>query len=166
MILVDSSVWIDYFKGTITAPRHLDTPAVSLPRLVTTWLRSRQTGDVVPSGDWPGCAWITGHSERCLLAVRGATTPIPCTREMIEREMKTADFKGELTPNGHIAVPPDIAALVPPGEQIQVVPQSGSSEDDAAWRAAGRRRFEAGYAADDSIYESLIHDASTRVKSS
>ena len=42
MILVDSSVWIDYFKGTITAPRHLDTPAVSLPRLVTTWLRSRK----------------------------------------------------------------------------------------------------------------------------
>jgi hypothetical protein len=60
LILVDSSVWIDYFKGTITAPRHLDTSAVSLPRLVTTWLRSRQTGDVVPSGDWPGCAWITG----------------------------------------------------------------------------------------------------------
>jgi hypothetical protein len=122
LILVDSSVWIDYFKGTITAPRHLDTPAVSLPRLVTTWLRSRQTGDVVPSGDWPGCAWITGHSERCLLAVRGATTPIPCTREMIEREMKTADFKGELTPNGHIAVPPDVAALVPPGHRFRWYP--------------------------------------------
>ena len=59
-------------------------------------------------------------------------------------------------------VPEFGAALVPPGEQIQVVPQSGSSEDDDAWRVAGRRRFEAGYAADDSIYESLIHDASTR----
>ena len=76
--------------------------------------------------------------------------------------MKTADFKGQLTPNGQIAVPPDIAALVPPGEPIQVILQWGASEDDAAWRAAGRRRFEAAYAADDSVYESLIHDTPTR----
>ena len=34
---------------------------------------------------------------------------------MIDKVMKTADFKGKLTPNGQIAVPPDIAALVPPG---------------------------------------------------
>ncbi|MGA2182850.1 MAG: hypothetical protein ABSH47_07455 [Bryobacteraceae bacterium] len=76
--------------------------------------------------------------------------------------MKTADFSGKLTPNGQIAVPPDIAALVPPGEQIQVVLQWGISEDDAAWRVAGRRRFEAAYAADDSVYPSLIHDPHTR----
>jgi hypothetical protein len=81
---------------------------------------------------------------------------------MIEKETMTADFKGKLTPNGQIAVPPDVAALVPPGEQIQVVLQWGITEDDAAWRAAGRRRFEAAYAAGDSIYESLIHDTSTR----
>jgi hypothetical protein len=68
--------------------------------------------------------------------------------------MRAADFKGKLTPNGQIAVPP--------GEQIDVVPQWGISEDDAAWRVAGRRRIEAAYAADDSIYESLIHDPSTR----
>jgi len=76
--------------------------------------------------------------------------------------MKTADFKRKLKPNGQIAVPPDVAALVPPGEQIQVVLQWGISDDDAAWRAAGRRRFEAAYAPDDSIYESLIHHTSTR----
>jgi hypothetical protein len=76
--------------------------------------------------------------------------------------MKTVDFKGKLTPNGQIPVPPDIAALVPTGEQIQVVLRWGISEDDAAWRAAGRRHFEAAYAEDDSIYESLIHDPSTR----
>jgi hypothetical protein len=75
--------------------------------------------------------------------------------------MRTADFKGKLTPNGQIAVPPDIVALVPPGEQIEVVLQWGISEEDAAWCVAGRRRFEAAYAA-DSIYESLIHDPSTR----
>ena len=76
--------------------------------------------------------------------------------------MKTADFTGELKPNGQIAVPPEIASLVPPGEQIQVVLQWGISEEDTAWRAAGRRQFDAAYAADDSIYELLIHDPSTR----
>ena len=76
--------------------------------------------------------------------------------------MKTADFTGELTPNGQIAVPPEIASQVPPGEQIQVVLQWGISEDDAEWPTAGRRRFEAAYDDDDSVYDSLIHDSSTR----
>jgi len=76
--------------------------------------------------------------------------------------MKTADFTSELTPNGQIAVPPEIAAQVAPGEQVQVVLRWGVAEDDAAWRAVGRRQFEAAYTDDDSVYESLIHDASTR----
>ena len=76
--------------------------------------------------------------------------------------MKTADFRGELAPNGQIAVPPEIASQVPPGAQIQVVLQWGISEEDADWRVAGRRQFEAAYADDDSIYELLIHDTSTR----
>jgi hypothetical protein len=76
--------------------------------------------------------------------------------------MKTADFRGELTPNGQIVVPPEIASQVPPGEQIQIVLQWGVSMDDTAWRAAGRRRFEAAYAADDTVYELLMHDLSAR----
>ena len=80
----------------------------------------------------------------------------------MEFEMKNADFRSELTPNGQITVPPEIAAQVPPGAQIQVVLWWGISEDDAAWREAGRKRFEAAYAADDSVYESLIDDTSTR----
>jgi hypothetical protein len=76
--------------------------------------------------------------------------------------MKTADFRGELMPNGQITVPPEIASQVPPGEQIQVVLQWGISLDDTGWRAAGRRQFEAAYAADDSVYEQLIHNPSTR----
>jgi len=76
--------------------------------------------------------------------------------------MRTVDFKGELTPTGEIAVPPEIAALVPTGEQLQIVLQWGVSADDDAWRATGRRRFEAAYASDDSVYESLIDDTSTR----
>ncbi len=72
--------------------------------------------------------------------------------------MKTADFRAELTPNGQIAVPPEIASQVPQGEQIQVVLQWGISEDDTAWRAAGRRQCEAAYADDDAVYELLSHD--------
>lgn len=76
--------------------------------------------------------------------------------------MKTADFRGEVMPNGQITVPPEIASWVQPGEQIEVVLQWGISGDDTAWRGAGRRQFEAAYATDDSVYEVLIHDTSTR----
>ena len=76
--------------------------------------------------------------------------------------MKTIDFNGELSPNGLIAVPPEIASQVPAGEKIQVVLQWGASDEDAAWRTAGRRQFEAAYVDDDSVYEALIHDSSAR----
>jgi hypothetical protein len=69
--------------------------------------------------------------------------------------MKTADFSGKPKAKGQIGAPPDVAALAPPGEQIQVVLQGGVSEDDAAWRAAARRPFEAAYANDEPIYESF-----------
>ena len=76
--------------------------------------------------------------------------------------MKIVDFSGELTPNGQISVPPEIASQVPAGERVQVVLQWGSSEDEIAWQGAGRARFEAAYCAGDSVYEQLIDDASTR----
>ncbi|MGA2879425.1 MAG: hypothetical protein ABSG13_10780 [Bryobacteraceae bacterium] len=72
--------------------------------------------------------------------------------------MKTADFRGEIAPNGQIAVPPDIASQVPPGEKVAVVLAWGESEEENGWREAGRRRFESAYAANDSVYEQLIHD--------
>jgi hypothetical protein len=75
--------------------------------------------------------------------------------------MKTVYFNGELTPNGQITVPPEIAQQVPPSEKIQVVLHWGASEDDA-WRVAGRQQFEAAYADDDSVYEALIDETSTR----
>jgi hypothetical protein len=54
--------------------------------------------------------------------------------------MKTDDFTGDLTSNGQITVPLEIAA----------------------WRAAGRRQFDAAYTANDSVYEQLVDDASAR----
>jgi hypothetical protein len=75
--------------------------------------------------------------------------------------MKSADFQGELT-NGQIAVPQEIAEQVPPGAKVQVILQWPVAEDESDWRAVGRRQFEAAYAADDSIYEQLINDPSSR----
>jgi hypothetical protein len=76
--------------------------------------------------------------------------------------MKTVDFTGELTSNGQIAVPLEIASQVPPGEPVQVVLQWGMSDDETAWSAAGRRQFEAAYSAEDAIYEQLINDPPVR----
>jgi hypothetical protein len=76
--------------------------------------------------------------------------------------MKTADFRGEITPNGQIAVPPEIALQAPPGAQVEVVVSWGVTEEENAWREARRRRFESAYAPDDSVYEQLIHDPSSR----
>lgn len=74
--------------------------------------------------------------------------------EGTEDQMRTADFRAELEPNGRIAVPPEVAAQVPAGAPIQVLLQWGIS-DDEVWGASGRERFEAAYDADDSVYESL-----------
>ena len=75
--------------------------------------------------------------------------------------MKTVDFSGELTPNGEISVPPEIAAQVPRGERLKVTLHWGASEDES-WREAGRRRFESAYSDEDSIYESLMHEPPAR----
>jgi hypothetical protein len=96
--------------------------------------------------------------------------------------MKTSDFRGEITSNGQIAVPPEIASQVPPGKKVAVVLAWGVSksfeplrtkkrvrrgEEENAWCEAGRRRFESAYAPKDSVYEQLMHgpsngDPSTR----
>lgn len=76
--------------------------------------------------------------------------------------MKTVDFKGTLSANGQIDVPPEIASQVPKGEEVQVLLLWGPMDDEGEWRAAGRARFESAYCLDDSVYEQLIHDPSTR----
>ena len=77
-------------------------------------------------------------------------------------DVKTLDFKGTLSASGQIDVPPEIASQVPRGEEVQVMLLWGSTVDENDWRTAGRARFESAYAPEDSIYEQLIHDSSTR----
>ena len=76
--------------------------------------------------------------------------------------MKTADFVAKIAQNGQIAVPAEIAAQIPNGEKLEVVLRWGAADDENAWRDAGRRRFEAAYADEDSVYEELMDDASAR----
>ena len=72
--------------------------------------------------------------------------------------METADFRGESTPNGQIAGPPEIASQIPPGEKVAVLLAWGVSEEENAWSEVGRRRFKSACAPEDSVYEQLIHD--------
>jgi hypothetical protein len=77
--------------------------------------------------------------------------------------MKAVEFEGIVTPNGQIAVPPEIAEQLPSGELLHVVLQWDSTTDeDAVWRAQGRQRFEAAYAPEDAIYEQLMDETSAR----
>ena len=59
--------------------------------------------------------------------------------------MKAIEFRGTLAPNGQID---DIAHQL--------------SNEDIEWRVAGRRQFEAAYVPDNSLYEQLTVEASTR----
>ncbi len=79
--------------------------------------------------------------------------------------MRAVEFEGMVSASGEIALPPVIASSIPAGEHLRVVVMWGLSEQediDDAWRASGRRRFEAAYAPDDSIYEQLADEASPR----
>ena len=76
--------------------------------------------------------------------------------------MKAVEFESSVTQEGTITLPPELTAEVPVGEQLRVVVMWEPSGSDAAWRLAGRRRFEAAYCAEDAVYEQLIDDASGR----
>jgi hypothetical protein len=76
--------------------------------------------------------------------------------------MKAVEFEGTVAPDGQIAVPPEVASEIPPGEQLRVLVMWDGSDFDAAWRRAGRRRFEAAYSPEDTIYEQLTDDSAIR----
>jgi len=76
--------------------------------------------------------------------------------------MKAVEFEGVLTPNGQIAIPAEIAGQLPLGESVHVVLRWGmTTDEDRAWRVQGRRRFEAAYAPEDSVYDQLMDETST-----
>jgi hypothetical protein len=70
--------------------------------------------------------------------------------------MKTVEFESTFAPGGQIALPPEIADEIPPGQQLRIVVMWEPSGLDLAWRAAGRQRFEAAYSSGDEVYDQLI----------
>ena len=76
--------------------------------------------------------------------------------------MRAIEFESTVTPGGQIALPPEVASEIPPGEQLRVVVMWEPSHLDLAWRAAGRQRFEAAYSPEDVVYKQLIDDAAIR----
>jgi hypothetical protein len=76
--------------------------------------------------------------------------------------MKAVEFEGTVTPDGHIAVPEEIAEQLPRGESLRVVLQWDPNDEDSVWRVQGRQRFEAAYASEDAVYEQLMDEAPNR----
>jgi hypothetical protein len=76
--------------------------------------------------------------------------------------MRAVEFESTGAPGGQIALPPEVASEIPPGEQLRVVVMWEPLNLDLAWRTAGRRRFEAAYSPEDAVYEQLIDDAAIR----
>jgi hypothetical protein len=76
--------------------------------------------------------------------------------------MKAVEFEGTVNPNGQIAIPAEIVEQLPLGESLHVVLRWDVKTEDDAWRAQGRRRFEAAYAPEDAIFEQLIDETPTR----
>ena len=64
--------------------------------------------------------------------------------------------------NGPSDVIRAIRDKIPAGKPVHIVVLWETSDYDLEWRAAGRLRFEAAYAPEDSVYEQLIDDPAAR----
>lgn len=76
--------------------------------------------------------------------------------------MRALQFESTIAPGGQIALPPEVASEIPPGQQLRIVIMWEPSNLDLAWRTAGRQRFEAAYSPEDAVYEQLIDDPAIR----
>jgi hypothetical protein len=75
--------------------------------------------------------------------------------------VKAVEFES-VVQDGQIELPPEIVGEIPQGEQLRVLVMWEPPSADAAWRNAGRKRFEAAYAPQDDVYEQLIDDSAGR----
>ena len=82
---------------------------------------------------------------------------------LVELTVKAVEFEATVSPDGQIALPPDVVGDLPPGGPVRVVLLWDASSADSAWREAGRRKFEEAYCPADAIYEELAaNDAPAR----
>jgi hypothetical protein len=76
--------------------------------------------------------------------------------------MKALEFQATMSPGGEIVLPVEFLGEIPAGQQLKVVLMWESGSVDAAWRSAGRRRFEEAYSAEDVIYDQLVNETPGR----
>lgn len=70
--------------------------------------------------------------------------------------MKAVEFESTVAAGGQIALPPEIVDEIPSGEHVKVVVMWEHTDEDSAFRAAGRRRFQSAYSPEDAVYEQLL----------
>ncbi len=70
--------------------------------------------------------------------------------------MRAVEFEGTVSAGGQIVLPPEVAGEITAGEPIRIVLMWQADEADETWRMMGRKRFEAAYDPEDSIYEQLL----------
>lgn len=76
--------------------------------------------------------------------------------------MKAVEFEATMSQGGEIVLPAEFLGEIPAGQQLKVVVMWDAGSVDAAWRAAGRLRFEEAYSAEDAVYDQLIHETPGR----
>ena len=76
--------------------------------------------------------------------------------------MAMITFEAKVLANGHIEIPADLAAELPPGGALQVVLHWAGAEEDVAWRQLCAKSLASAYAPEDEVYEQLLNDPPTR----
>lgn len=76
--------------------------------------------------------------------------------------MKAVEFEATMSQGGEIVLPAEFLGTIPAGQQLKVVVMWEAGSVDAAWRAAGRLRFEEAYSAEDVVYDHLINETPVR----
>jgi hypothetical protein len=71
--------------------------------------------------------------------------------------MRTADFEAQLTPDGQIALPAEIASQLRRGERVLVSLRWDSTDD--GWDGTGRKSFAAARDSDEAVYDLLADDS-------
>jgi hypothetical protein len=69
--------------------------------------------------------------------------------------MKAVEFMTLIKPDGTFTLPPEVAAQVPPEQQVRVLILFPDSSDDADWARLTTEEFARGYAESDAIYDEL-----------
>jgi hypothetical protein len=76
--------------------------------------------------------------------------------------MEAVEFEAQMSQNGEIVLPAEFLSEIPAGQQLKVLVMWEAGSVDAAWRAAGRLKFEEAYSPEDSVYDQLLNETPRR----